>query len=101
MDRSIEFYLYHVDHVQNSFGQWTETITKKRVYGQTGSITRDEFFAAGQNGLMPDMMVTMFAYDYADERDCEIDDIPYSIYRTYRKRDDTIELYLERRAGDA
>lgn len=43
--------------------------------------------------------VTMFAPDYDGEDTAEVDGTPYAIYRTYRRRDDMIELYLATKAG--
>lgn len=41
----------------------------------------------------------MFAYDYAGETLAELDGVRYGIYRTYLGKNETIELYLERKAG--
>ena len=100
MDRSIVFTLLTVTRQKNTFGQYEETVTRNTVYGQIDSVTRNEFFAGGQNGHKPEYVVTMFGPDYNDELRCEIDGVEYSIYRVFRRRSDTVELYLEKRAGD-
>lgn len=100
MDRSIVFTLISVEREQNTFGQWVEQITRSTVYGQISSVSQDEFFAGGANGYKPEYRITMFAPDYNDEQRCEIDGVEYSIYRVYRRRNDVVELYLERRTGD-
>lgn len=100
MDKSIAFELLSVTRVQDSIGQWTEQATPRTVYGQITSVSRDEFFAAGQNGFKPEYRVTMFGPDYNGERRCLIDGVEYSVYRVYHGRTDSVELYLERRAGD-
>lgn len=100
MDKSIVFTLLTVERTQDTFGQWKEEVTRSTVYGQITSVSADEFFAGGQNGYKPEYRITMFAPDYNDEQRCEIDGVEYSIYRTYRGRTDTIELYVERRTGD-
>lgn len=100
MDRSIVFTLLTVERAQDTFGQWTEQVTRSTVYGQISSVSMDEFFAGGQNGYKPEYRITMFSPDYNDEQRCEIDGVEYSIYRVYRGRTDTVELYVERRAGD-
>lgn len=100
MDKSIQFTLLSVSRTQDSIGQFIETETPRLVYGQITSVSADEFFAGGQNGFKPEYRVTMFAYDYQDERRCLIGDVEYSVYRVYRGRTDKVELYLERRVGD-
>lgn len=100
MDRSIQFTLLSVTRTQDSIGQFIETETPRLVYGQITSVSADEFFSGGQNGLKPEYRVTMFEPDYQDERRCLIGETEYSIYRVYRGRTDTVELYLERRTGD-
>lgn len=100
MDRSIVFTLISVEREQNTFGQWVDQITRSTVYGQISSVSQDEFFAGGANGYKPEYRITMFSPDYNDEQRCEIDGVEYSIYRVYRRRNDVVELYLERRTGD-
>lgn len=101
MDRSTDFFLLTVERSQDAIGQWTETVTKRAVMGQIQSVSGAEFFSAGQNGITPEYRITMFAYDYDGERDVELDGVAYSVYRTYRGKNDTVELYVERRRGDA
>ncbi len=100
MDRSIVFTLISVERAQDTIGQWTETDVRHTVYGQITSVSMDEYFAGGQNGFKPEYRITMFGPDYEGETRCEVDGVEYSIYRVYRGRTDTVELYLERRAGD-
>lgn len=100
MDRSIAFYLLTPTRTQDVIGQWTETVQRRRVFGQATSVTSSEFFAGGQNGFQPDLRVVMFAPDYQGEENVEIDGKIYSVYRRYYGRTDNVELYLERRRGD-
>lgn len=50
-------------------------------------------------GLNPQYQVTMFAPDYDDEKIVEFDGNRYSVYRTYLRTDEMIELYLEHQVG--
>lgn len=100
MDRSIQFTLLPVTRTQDAIGQFVESATPRLVYGQITSVSAEEFFSGGQSGFRPEYRVTMFAYDYEGERRCLIDNVEYSIYRTYYGRTDKVELYLERRVGD-
>lgn len=100
MDRSIRFRLLTVNSTQDEIGQWIEELTPRCVYGRLESVSASEFFAAGQTGFRPDFRIVMFGPDYNGERDCIVNDVQYSIYRTYYRKNDMVELYLERRAGD-
>ena len=73
MDRSIVFELLTVERQQNSIGAYTETVTEKKVYGGIQSVSRDEFFAGGQNGFKPEYRITMFGPDYGGQMRCRID----------------------------
>lgn len=101
MDRSAEITLLAKTRQKNAIGVYEEMITERTVYGQVGSVSASEFFAGGQAGFKPEYRVTMFAPDYEGEDSCRIGDETFTIYRTYLARTDVIELYLERRAGNA
>ena len=101
MDRSVAFFLLTETMTQDAIGQWVKTVERRQVFGQVSSVTANEFFAGGQNGFKPDIRITMFGPDYHGEDNLELDGKTYSIYRTYFGRSDTIELYCERRTGDA
>lgn len=71
----------------------------RKVLGYLSSISASEFFEAGRSGLKPQFRVSMFAPDYQGETTVEVNGARYGVYRTYMASDDTIELYLERKAG--
>lgn len=76
-----------------------EEPTRTEVFCECKSITRNEFFDAGRNGLNPQFVFTMFAGDYNGESLVEYNGKSYSVYRTYKTDDDYIELYVERKGG--
>ena len=84
---------------QNAYGVWVETPTEKNVFCQVDSVTRAEFFDGGRNGLNPEFRMTMFFGDYSGERELIYKNKRYSVYRTFQGRNDTIELYVERKGG--
>ena len=43
--------------------------------------------------------MTMNVFDYANEKELVYNGSVYSIYRTYLGRNDTIELYVQRKQG--
>lgn len=92
-------YLLSSEKTQDEFGVWRDSLTKRMVYCEVDSVTRDEFFEGGRNGLNPQYRMRMFSYDYNGETSLEYNGSTYGIYRTFKAKDDTIELYVERKGG--
>lgn len=86
-------------HEQDDTGVWNDTRVTRDIFCQVNSVSRDEFFQGGRSGLNPEYQFTAFAADYHGETECIYKGKPYTIYRTYLGRNDTIELYAERRGG--
>ena len=99
MDRSDVINLISESRTQDDYGRWIATKTSKQVLCQVDSITRAEFFEGGRNGLNPEFKFTMFNGDYSGETVVEYQGKTYSVYRTYLRRTDIIELYVERKGG--
>lgn len=99
MDRSEQITLIRETKEQDEFGVWRISETETTVFCQVDSVTRDEFFDGGRNGLNPEYRFTLFYADYNDERTVEYKGNRYGIYRTYHARTDIIELYAERKGG--
>ena len=75
------------------------TVRVKTVFCNVNSVSRNEFFEAGRNGLNPEFVFTMFFGDYEGEHTLIYNGLAYAVYRTYRGRNDTIELYVECKGG--
>ena len=99
MDRSTVINLIGIERTQDEFGIWRSTPYSKQVYCQVQSVTQREFFEAGRNGLNPEFKFTLFFGDYNDEPVVEYNNKQYSVYRTYLGKNDTLELYVERKGG--
>lgn len=102
MDRSEVMYLVNTEKYQDENGIWQTRETKRKVYVNVKSTSSTEFHDAGRNGLNPDLVFTLFMYDYKDEIIVEYKNKRYSVYRTYIIRshgNDYIELHTERQGG--
>ena len=75
--------------------QWTEA----DVYARVESVSASEFFEGGQNGFKPEYRFIVSAWDYNDEMELAFNGQLYSVYRTYRRTLDLVELDAERKAG--
>lgn len=101
MDRSTPIYLVAETFSEDAYGVLKPIATKRLVYANVTSVSADEWFEGGRNGLNPSLRVRMFAPDYEGEEIAEINGKAYAVYRTYHARTDIIELYLEKRKGEA
>ena len=99
MDRSTPITLLATTKTQNAYGVWVETQTSRNVFCQVDSVTRAEFFEGGRNGLNPEFRMSMFFGDYEGEKLLIYNGNTYSVYRTFQAKNDTIELYVERKGG--
>lgn len=99
MDRSRVLILVSQKYEPDALGQQIATEIKRQVFCDVSSVSASEWFAAAQEGLKPEYRCTMFAPDYQGEEIVELDGKRYGVYRTYRGKNETIELYLERKAG--
>jgi hypothetical protein len=99
MDRSTPIMLLSTTKAQDAYGVWVESPTSRMVFCQVDSVTRAEFFDGGRNGLNPEYRMTMFFGDYNGEKLLSYNGQTYSVYRTYQGKNDTIELYVERKGG--
>lgn len=99
MDRSNVLTLVSVTYTTDALKQQVPQETTRDVFCNVSSVSAQEFFDAGQAGLKPEWRVTMFEPDYNGETITELNGVRYSVYRTYLGKNETIELYLERKAG--
>ena len=99
MDKSRVLTLIGVTYTADSIGQLIPQETRRDVFCSLSSVSASEWFEAGRAGLNAEHRAALFAYDYAGETMAELDGVRYGIYRTYLGRNETVELYLERKAG--
>lgn len=99
MDRSNVINLISTTKEQDENGVWRETTNRRMVFCNVSSVTASEFFEGGRNGLNPQFRMVMFFGDYQGETILEYNGATYSIYRTYQRGTDELELYVERKGG--
>lgn len=99
MDRSNVITLIGEAFTKNEYGVQIQTETRREVYCNVTSVSLSEWSEGGRLGLNPEFRMTMFAPDYLGEKVLEFNGVRYAIYRTYYGRNDTLDLYVERRSG--
>lgn len=85
---------------RDALNQLVKTGTEQiPVYCQIESVSQSEWSAAGINGLKAEYKVTVWADEHRNAVSAILDGVRYSIYRTFQRSEDMIELYLTRKAG--
>ena len=84
---------------KDEYGVWRTKKSQRKVFCDVKSATFSEFYAGGRAGLNPEFTFTIFAGDYNGETVVEYQRKTYSVYRTYRKDSDYLELHVERKGG--
>lgn len=91
--------LVSIEYAQDDLGEWTETWTKTEIFGWIESVTMNEFYQAGMQGLKPEFKFTIWLPEYGGQEIVEYNDKLYTVYRTYRRDDGRVELYVTERKG--
>ena len=92
--------LVSIEYSQDDLGEWTETWTKRELFARVESISMSEFYQAGMQGLDPDYKLTVWMQEYGGEELVEYNGKIYAVYRTYRRDDGRIELYVSEKKGE-
>ena len=91
--------LISLEHEADALGQLVPKEVSREVFCRVGSISQNEWYAAGNAGLKAQLKLTLFSGDYQGEAIVELDGVRYGVYRTYLAKHSQMELYLEQKAG--
>ena len=92
--------LLKVTTEKDTRGVQHKVVASRDVFCNRSSVSRNEFFDGGRNGLNPEFVFDVFHGDYDGETLCRYDGKLYAIYRTYLSdNSDYIELYVQREGG--
>lgn len=92
--------LISTEYTQDDIGQWVEERTETDVFAIVESVTMSEFYQAGMQGFKPEYRMTVWMSEYNGQNLIEYNDKTYTVYRTYRRDDGRMELYVTERKGD-
>lgn len=84
---------------QDNIGNNEPVETARQVLCCVKNIGRDEFYKAGQQGLAAKYMFITNPVNYNGESIVKYKDNRYSVYRTYRKNADELEIYVKVEEG--
>lgn len=94
--------LIRIERKPNENGFQEETMVETEIWGNIGSVKRQEFYAAAREGIQLDAAVTINAEDFKaavvngkKPELCRIGSVLHRIYRTYQTNDVEMELILQ------
>ena len=99
MDKSSTLILVSETYQPDKLGQLVPKEVRREVFCNITGVSAAEWSIAGRAGYNAEYRATMFVHDYNGEQIAELDGVRYGIYRTYLGKNETIELYLERKVG--
>lgn len=85
--------------VSTATGIPTATETSRTVYAHVESISRSEWYEAGNAGFKPEFRFRLPRSSYAGELALNFGGVRYSIYRTFTEKGE-IELYAQKATGE-
>lgn len=74
-------------------------IEETEVFAEVESITQSEFAAAGKKDIKPAYKFSIWQFEYNGQTDILYKGMRLTVYRTFPREDDKIELYTEERSG--
>ena len=100
MDRSDVIILISKNSVQTNDYSWVDQEIRKEVFCDVRSITQTEWFNAGRNGIdHPAFVFVINRNEYLGQQIVEYNGERYGVYRTYRAKNESLELYCEAKGG--
>lgn len=73
--------------------------TETSVIGTLSGVMASEFYQAANTGYRPEIVVTVYEQEYAGQQHLRVNDITYTVIRTYLSGD-FIELHCQRKGAD-
>ena len=84
----------------DEIGQQKKIETRTNILCAVKSIGRNEFYAAAQAGLKPEITFVIHGYEYNGEKEVEFEGEKYKVIRTYMKDFEEMELVCEKVIGN-
>lgn len=100
LNRSDTASLITLSYTQSDYGVYTSSESSLSVYVDVTSVNSKEWYEGARNGLNPQYRFTMFSFDYDGQKIIEYNGTRYTVYRTFLKSKDEIELYTELNKGN-
>lgn len=86
-------------YAKNDFGVDSATEESRTVLCRSRSVSRTDFFSAGQMGLSIEHVFLIQPVNYNGEKIVIFNGNRYSVLRTYQASEDELEIYVGYKAG--
>lgn len=80
----------------DEIGQEINVPVERKILCGIKSIIRNEFYAAAQTGLKPEITFIVHNFEYNGEKEVEFEGQKYRVIRTYLANSEEIELVCEK-----
>lgn len=80
----------------DEIGQEINVPVERKILCGIKSIIRNEFYAAAQTGLKPEITFIVHNFEYNGEKEIEFEGQKYRVIRTYLANSEEIELVCEK-----
>ena len=100
MNPIVDFQFISESKTKDSTGQVVSVKSYENCLGMKRSIYEREFHQASQSGIRPEFVIETSAFNYGGQALIQYNGNEYSIYRTFQKGTDRIELYCSERVGN-
>lgn len=80
----------------DEIGQEINVPVERKILCGIKSIVRNEFYAAAQTGLKPEITFIVHNFEYNGEKEVEFEGQKYRVIRTYLANSEEIELVCEK-----
>ena len=92
--------LITTEYTQDELGEWIETQKTSEVFAIVNSVSMSEFYQAGLQGFKPEYQMMIWQTEYSGQELVEYNGKVYTVYRSYRRTDGRIELYVTQKKGE-
>lgn len=99
MEKIGTMFLIKTEYTLDAYGVKRKTETKRKLRCAISSVYGYESSDARVRGIKAEKRLIIRATEYHDEEVLEYKDVRYSIYRTFLRDDERIELYVQRDVG--
>lgn len=83
----------------DAYGIQRAKTQENTVFCNVTSISGAEFFEAAQTGVKPELRFVIYSFEYNGETLVEYNGTEYTVYRTFARSKDLIELYVTKDGG--
>ena len=84
---------------ENEYAQQIGDPERREIFVSVESISRNEFFDAGRNGINPELKFITPSINYNCEGLIEYEGDVFTIYRTY-EQGENVEIYAQKKVGN-